>query len=425
MESNSEEKRKAFIKSLLDKQFARQVLNIEPIGKGNNNHVYCVSLDPSVSSDLPARPAKPGTIPLPTQTTEVIMRISNPDAKLNDAVRIENEVAAIFLAKNALSSYPSKIVPDVFGWDCDSSPVHQPESYSWIMEEFVTGEPLDKTFPSLSLMQKRSVLQQLANIFKKIQSYEVPTSITMYGGLGFNFKGEVTSGPLTIPLGGPFTTYEDIYVQNFVTQLKNADNNKLINGWKGDGGLRKRLENFHQSGAIVDLLGQLQNRRPTLVHGDLDLQNLLIDPTTLRITGLLDFDFSHIASSADEFFYSFPLIHGILTGPFENPEQESLRLAQLNGFSGVGETPPALGDSAIDWEVAKMWEEEMASAGVQRPSDIKGIEELAALYWFLMDICPPYFEMQRWLARRTPEQLEKAKVNAESGLKKYLERWGF
>jgi aminoglycoside phosphotransferase (APT) family kinase protein len=92
----------------------------------------------------------------------------------------------------------------------------------------------------------------------------------------------------------------------------------------------------------------------------LDLQNFLIGPTTLRLTALLDFDFSHIASSADEFSYSVFLIHGIPARPFEDAEHESIRLAQLDGFVGKDELPA---NSEIDWQVARTWDEKLGSLG--------------------------------------------------------------
>jgi hypothetical protein len=61
-------------------------------------------------------------------------------------------------------------------------------------------------------------------------------------------------------------------------------------------------------------------------------ENILVDPETHQITGLLDFDCSHIASQADEFFYSFMDFGGLVPGPFEGGDLEHLRNYQLHGF---------------------------------------------------------------------------------------------
>ncbi|KAK9489323.1 hypothetical protein V1508DRAFT_428409 [Lipomyces doorenjongii] len=107
MESTSDDSRKAFIKALLADQFERQVQRIEPTGGGNNNHVYYVYLDES-SSDPQSLPSKPGLSPLPTETAKVIIRVSNPDAKLNNVVRVQNEVAANSVSTSC-PKHPSSI----------------------------------------------------------------------------------------------------------------------------------------------------------------------------------------------------------------------------------------------------------------------------------------------------------------------------
>jgi hypothetical protein len=143
----------------------------------------------------------------------------------------------------------------------------------------------------------------------------------------------------------------------------------------------------------------------------------------MSITGLLDFDFSHVASPVDEYFYSFPSINGILTGPFEGGEMKELRVAIISGNF----PDPLPSSKEVDWNVAQVWNHEMKRAGVIRPSDIAGdgIAEYAALYLFTQDVCPPYILMPRRVAKWTPEQLQKVKERIEAGLGTYLERWGY
>lgn len=105
----------------------------------------------------------------------------------------------------------------------------------------------------------------------------------------------------------------------------------------------------------------------------LDLQNDLFDPTSNRLTAILDFDFTHIATPANEYFYSFPSIHGLLIGPLEGEEYEALRQAQLNGFITPAFIPTEGKESEINWEVAKMWYEEIEKEGVLYPANLDGI----------------------------------------------------
>lgn len=152
-----------------------------------------------------------------------------------------------------------------------------------------------------------------------------------------------------------------------------------------------------------------------------DLQNILYDPDKIEITGLVDYDFSHVASPVDEYFYSFPSIHGILVGPFEGGEMEHLRLALLSG--NVSE--PAGPVEEINWTIAETWNKELKRAGAIRPNDFAGVEEYAGLYWFTQNVCPPYFLMPRWVAKRTPEERAKVKGTIEKELVQYMDRWGF
>jgi hypothetical protein len=156
---------------------------------------------------------------------------------------------------------------------------------------------------------------------------------------------------------------------------------------------------------------------------DSGLENILFDPETLQVTALLDFDFSHIASPGDEFFYSFVDFHGLIPGPLEDAKMERLRLAQLDGFKMKNVEDP---DEASDvtWKTARMWQAAIENAGVKSPADIKGVGELAAIYWFLLDICPPYFLMPRWLKRKTEEEQLASKTQTQANLDKYLRRWG-
>ena len=48
------------------------------------------------------------------------------------------------------------------------------------------------------------------------------------------------------------------------------------------------------------------------MHGNFDLQNMLFDPDTMKIIALLDFDFAHVASPLDGYFWSFRQLHGLL-----------------------------------------------------------------------------------------------------------------
>ncbi|CZR67405.1 uncharacterized protein PAC_17304 [Phialocephala subalpina] len=360
---------------------------------------------------------------------------------LNNKVRVENEVAAISLMKDALSALPTRLVPDVYGWNTAT------EGKGWIVEECMHGESLSKRFSELSASQPEDVLVQVAHMFKLIQNYQLPPTVTGFGGLNFDSNGQVVVGGLTIWFGGPFQTFQDMYLHIFRKQLELSETTPLVNGWEGTD-LRLRFQQFLNEG-MPKVLENYGNVRLTLVHRDLgksssrsshsqspstpwtfmsllskarNVENLLIDPETLQLTAILDFDFSHIASPADEYFYPFPSFHGIVAGPFEEGEQRTLNEAQLNGFKDF-KTPTS--QEEVDWNLAKTWHSALETAGVESPADIDGIDELAAVYWFLLDVCPPYFLLPRWLKRKTIKQQQALKKETEANLDKYLKRWGY
>jgi hypothetical protein len=67
-------------------------------------------------------------------------------------------------------------------------------------------------------------------VFKTIQEYQLPSTITKYGGLDFDEKGEIISGLIAFPWGGPFDTYENLYLVELKKQLGFAKITPLVDG---------------------------------------------------------------------------------------------------------------------------------------------------------------------------------------------------
>jgi hypothetical protein len=412
-----------------------QVSSISPLGRDSNNFVYLVSLakaESNPASQIRSSP-KPGTSLLPVTTERIVVRLSNQDAMLNNEARVENEVAAMKLMREAVCKFSAAIVPEVYAWDTAAS------GNGWIIQSYMTGQTLAEKLPELSASQKEDVLNQVAEIFKMIRSF-VP-HVSRFGGLNFDNDGKVVTGLLSIWCSGPFSSFIEMYSYIFQKQLEFASLTPLVNVWIGTG-LKERLEKLKKSGGFEKLLQNYAHFEPTLVHGDLGQhhphlgyliiltiflgpENILIDPDRCQITAVLDFDFTHIDSQADEYFYSFAKFHGIVPGPFEGGEMEELRIAQLNGFKAMDIRGDAAAGKDIGWNTAKLWQKAMERSGVKSPAEIDGIGELAAIYWFLLDIWPPFFLLPRWLGKRTKEQQENSKAAVQESLSKYLDRWGY
>ncbi|THY01482.1 hypothetical protein D6D01_10358 [Aureobasidium pullulans] len=410
------EQRTEIIKALIDDKFGREVVSVASLGRDSNNFVHLVDLAEAIGhSGTSTTDSQPGAHELNTSVVRVVVRLSNPNAMMDEEVRVGNEVAAISLMRQASINYPRKLVPKVFAWQASK------HGLGWIVQEYLVGEQLSIHFPDLPTDKKAVVLDQVAEIFQMIQSSK--HGVEEFGGLGFNEEGKVVAGRSSLWSVGPFSTYAEMYQAIFAKQLKLTQVTPLLDGWKGTD-LQERLQKLSTSGDFTNLLAHTGDIRPTLIHGDFGAENILIDTDTLQITGLLDFDFSHIASPADEYFYSFPSFCGLVPGPFEDEDLQLLRRYQTEGFPSSPSAQEARSQS-VDWTVARLWQVALKKHNVASPKDIDNITELADVYWFLLDVCPPFLNLPRWLARRTDEQKFAAKNEIGENLNKYLQRWGY
>lgn len=226
-----------------------------------------VALKPAGSGSLTGlkKPSLPGTQALPPDATKVVVRFTNPDANLNDSVRIESEVAAMELARNALKSLDTPIVPRVYAWKAASE-----NQEGWTLMEHMPGIRLEHTmFKKMKPDAKKEILEQIAAIFKQIQQCNLPGSAQGYGGLRFSDGGNITLGPT--PIYGatkPCETYHELYTEYLNTQLKFMDQCDVVKGWR-DSDLRERIDKFVAEGFQILLTTASEPQpRPVLVHGD-------------------------------------------------------------------------------------------------------------------------------------------------------------
>jgi hypothetical protein len=87
----------------------RKCSEFHKLGWDSNNFVYRVELAPVGGTRAESNDERPtqqqlGTAILPSSMNEVVVRISNVEALLNEDVRVENEVAAMCLMRNAFAS---------------------------------------------------------------------------------------------------------------------------------------------------------------------------------------------------------------------------------------------------------------------------------------------------------------------------------
>ncbi|KAI0911027.1 hypothetical protein F4823DRAFT_587819 [Ustulina deusta] len=384
-----------------------------------NNFVYHIKLPSPINfSNATKDPVlQPGCVSIPNGTKEFIMRLSNPDAEgMSPETRVENEVAMISLAAAALKSFQPPVVPSVYAWGSAATETSQ----GWVIQQLMPGESVDESFDSMTLEQKKVILSQKAALLKALQDYQLPDSITGYGGVTYAEDGRIISAAMTSVGAGPWPTYESSFKGRLEVALQRADANPYIQGWHANG-IRERIDNFVQHG-LPSQFRSLQAQDKSIVHADFTTNNLLFDPASLRITALIDYDFSCIMHPSYEFLRSFDGAGGQFRGwsGDEASEQAALRNAKLHGFPSL--LPPTTG---IDWEVAKAWEDELERLHVKRPRTIEGIDKVADVDTVLRTILPWRVSNSDILRLQSEKVIMKCKEENEQQLIGLLERLGF
>lgn len=245
-----------------------------------NNFIYKANLSiPATRESSKLSGEQPGTFPLPQDGTSVlVVRLSNPRAEgLNNANRVENEVASQYLVRQSLESDSRPlVVPAVYAWG-PSRFEEQPDEtgFGWSILEYKQGSELDTIFPSFSLEEKRSVIEQIVDSFSSIQKTRLPDSVTQFGALTFDESGQIVIGEMPLLIGGPWETYSSLWTAKLKAQLLDSDKSPLLLGWKNDS-IRERLESFLANGGVSRVLGSEDIAERVLIHGDLSTSALPI-----------------------------------------------------------------------------------------------------------------------------------------------------
>ncbi|KAK1674183.1 hypothetical protein BDP55DRAFT_554742 [Colletotrichum godetiae] len=404
-----------------------------------NNYIYKITLStPLTPSSFPDGRRRPYTQLPPTEgTSTVVMRIANPKAEgVVQETRVENEVAAIHLARQGLALYKPDIaglVPALYDWRpyCHSE---NPEmgagieiGYGWSLMEFKEGVPLDTVFRDLKDGDKGDVLGQIADVVTGIQRVCLPESVKSHGGLSIDEEGKIVGGKMTTLKGGPWGRYSDFWKARLVLKLEDADASPALEGWRPNG-VRERVNRFLEGGLENYLDGSgVDVGKLALIHGDLTTNNTLYDTTTKKLTSILDFDFAFISHPCHEFFTSLGDISGNTGGGTgRDPDLSGglLGKAMLTGdFDGIRTSLPQ--EAARQLTRAKAWDDALQERGALRPSEIAGMAALDGLRRMEALACPFALEHPVMLRRKTREEIEEMRGFAEGELVECLEGFGY
>ena len=143
----------------------------------------------------------------------------------------------------------------------------------------------------------------------------------------------------------------------------------------------------------------------------------------MRLTALLDFDFSHVATFADEFFRSLPIDIGQFPSPRESGELLALRKAMLTGFTEP--LPPTDKNGLVQWSSAKAWDDALREKNAQRPSTIENIAPLSDLFWLSGQILPFKLCNPVVVKNSSQEKLAAWRKSGEDLLISFLNDYGY
>lgn len=235
-----------------------------------NNFLYKVELESPATSAFDG--AQHGTAAAPgSGVSTVVIRLSNLKADgLNNANRVQNEVAWSMLARQALEKAGlGSLVPDIYAWGAPKSLDASDEgNFGWIVSAFRAGVGLDEQFPGLPASEQSDVLETIASIASALQKAPIPSSVNGFGGLAFDDSGNLTAAQMALLPDGPWTTYTDVWATKLQAKLAEADEKPALDGWK-EQDVSSRVKAFVSSGGLQKALEKVDVSRRNLIHGDL------------------------------------------------------------------------------------------------------------------------------------------------------------
>lgn len=223
-----------------------------------------LSLPPKFEHGAQDKSRQPGCVPVPHGTTAFIIRLTNPDAVgMNKNNRVENEVAIINLVSAALTKVNMNVVPSVFGWGSAAAE----SSQGWILQQLMPGTPLDATFDVMDRETKSVIFAQMVKMLSAIQNYQLPKSITGFGGVTYDKAGRPVSAAMTSVDAGPWPSYEESFKGRLKVALEKADANPYIKGWRANG-VRERLDAFVETGLAAQFQSLGSRNQKVVAHAD-------------------------------------------------------------------------------------------------------------------------------------------------------------
>ena len=231
------------------------------------------------------------------QSTELVLRVSGQHFP---SIKTINEAAVISWVE-ANTSIP---VPTVVRMSSSRENVLQHE---YVIHRRLPGYPLDEVFRSVTPDQMDTILNQIIDMLVVLHS----TTWQHIGGLRLAEDGSIVPGPVleegawqvpeilthfgssqtfnSLNIAGPYPDYVSYIAAHLVKSIAAIDHHISL-GWMRD--LIPQLNRFLL--AIRRDEAELNDIKLRLSHNDIHFSNIMIDPSTAKITGILDWEFAGV-----------------------------------------------------------------------------------------------------------------------------------
>jgi len=233
--------------------------------------------------------------------SQYIMRVSLP---LDPHHKTSSEVTTMQYIKET-TNLP---VPTVIAYDASPDNII---GFEWILMSLMPGMPLNTRWVQLSLTEKRAILTQIATYsaemfekcrFKSIGSLQRDASgafetSRMSDMLIWWYKrvhdNSVSKGPFTTAQEWMKSTIQLVYNENHrLHDLAQDDDDREVWYFTRDNARRliDALPELFDDPSVAPVKDDAATETTVLIHNDLNPGNILINPETLEITGIIDWE---------------------------------------------------------------------------------------------------------------------------------------
>ncbi|CAD0115412.1 unnamed protein product [Aureobasidium uvarum] len=217
----------------------------------------------------------------------------------------------------------AKVVPNVSGLVRIANPPHE----QGVLLKRQPGTPLVELWSTLDLTDQAKVMKSLVDLLVRMR--ESREELNYYG----RPTGQLYVTPSEF---GPHNAHSFCYTY----QEWNASRAHALRNFAGESGIDEgRIQELEQVQQETSAGKTSLSELPVLTHGDLSDRNILIDPSTLQVTGLLDWELANVAPAYFE--YALARLSGGHDPPWRKVLLEVLRqVSRIECDRALSETDP-------------------------------------------------------------------------------------